>query len=380
MTSAALLALALTAADPPSDADLKKRAEALVAQLGDPDYRDRERAARELLAIGYPAKDAVLAGERSADQEVSDRCQKLYPVIWRTGLEKRVQKFLDDPDGPIPDDLPAAGRWLKLAGDGKASRDLYGEMVKAHAETLLDVELHPDRTLTVYQEHVRQRFPRVTEVTGRVTTGPAPADVLLFLFLGAAGDVRPAFAPGTSSSHYMQFLSSSFLGSKLSDTDAGVPVRKLYAAWLEKERYAIMLRRGMDVAARHKVTECIPTVLKLAGQPDVLGTYRATALLGLAKLGTKENLKDLEPFLTNKTQIATVTVNSEPWTVQMRDVALGAAVLLAGQNPADFGFERRPPSTPLLTSYAYYAFSEDEKRDAAHRKWKEWAEKNLSKK
>ena len=64
----------------------------------------------------------------------------------------------------------------------------------------------------------------------------------------------------------------------------------------------------------------------------------------------------------------------------MRDVALGAAVQLAGEGLADFGFERRPPTAlASLSSYTYYAFPSDEKRDAAHRKWKEWAEKNLKK-
>src|SRR5205823_6071255 len=118
VTSAALLVLVVAAAEPPSDTDLKKRAEALVAQLGDPDYRDRERAAKELLAIGYAAKDAVVAGQRSPDQEISDRCQKLYPSIWRSDLDKRVQRFLDNPDGRIRDDLPGAAHWLKVAGDG----------------------------------------------------------------------------------------------------------------------------------------------------------------------------------------------------------------------------------------------------------------------
>src|SRR5262245_59233630 len=98
MVPTLLIALALAV---PPDGELKRRAEELVGRLGDPTYRDREKAARELLDIGYPAKEAVLAGQRSPDPEVSDRCKKLYPVIWRTDLEKRVQRFLDDPDGPI---------------------------------------------------------------------------------------------------------------------------------------------------------------------------------------------------------------------------------------------------------------------------------------
>ncbi|HKA07476.1 MAG TPA: hypothetical protein VKD71_09480, partial [Gemmataceae bacterium] len=101
-----------------------------------------------------------------------------------------------------------------------------------------------------------------------------------------------------------------------------------------------------------------------------------------AKLGTKDNIKDLEPFLKDKLQIAAVVVNGERGSVQMRDVAMGAAVCLAGENPSDFGFERRPPPglAPMsITSYTFYAFGTDEKREAAHQKWKEWATANLKK-
>ena len=51
----------------------------------------------------------------------------------------------------------------------------------------------------------------------------------------------------------------------------------------------------------------------------------------------------------------------------------------AGQNPADLGFERRPPTGLTTASYIYYAFTTDEKRAAAHAKWKEWAAANLKK-
>src|SRR5262245_2530985 len=384
MTSAILLAVALTAAAPPADADVKKRAELLVAQLGDPDYRDREKAAKELLTIGYAAKDAVLAGQRSADQEISDRCTKLYPAIWKHDLEKRVQRFLDEPAGPLPEDLPGAARWLKLAGDTNASRELYGEMVKAHPDPLLDVELHPERVPTAYLEHVRNVYtrimPRPVGTTTTVRPGPAVEDVLLFLFLGAVGDVRTSVPPGTSTTYFYQFLNSANFAAKLSAGASGAPVRKLFAAWLEKERYPILLRRGMDVAAQNKVAECRATVLKIAADSRTVLYMRATALLGLAKLGTKDDLTELEPFLKDKTQIAIVRVNGEPWAIQMRDVALGAAVQLAGESLADFGFERRPPANLVsVTSYTYYAFHSDDKRDAAQQKWKEWAEKNLKK-
>ena len=60
-------------------------------------------------------------------------------------------------------------------------------------------------------------------------------------------------------------------------------------------------------------------------------------------------------------------------------VALGAAVQAVGQNLADFGFERKIPAGVLTTSYTYYAFGTDAKRDAAHKKWAEWTKANLKK-
>ena len=265
----------------------------LVARLGSPSYRDREAAARALLAIGYPAKDAVLAGQKSPDTEISDRCAKLYPVIWRADLEKRVRKFLDDPDGLVPADLPGAARWLKAAGDGKESRQLYATLVRAHPETLTDVELHPERLQQAYYDLLR-------DVHGRTggRANPAEADVLLFLFLGAAGDVRTAVQRGISSAYYYQFLNSAYLTTQFGADPPAVPVRKLYAAWLEKERYSIVLRRGIDLAAQHKVRECAPVALKIASDPTTLASLRATALLGFARLGTRDDVKELAPFLS----------------------------------------------------------------------------------
>jgi hypothetical protein len=379
VTPSLLLALLITAEAPPTDADLKKKAEALVARLGHPDYRDREKAARQLLDIGYAAKDAVLAGQRSSDTEVSDRCTRLYPAIWRHNLEKRIENFLDDPEGATPDDLPGSARWLKIAGDGRSSREMYGEMLKAHSELLLDVQFHPERLRDVYTEFIRTVYTRNSvRVPGKPREQPTPSDseLLLFFFLGALDDVRPARAlPGTSSTYYYQFLNSPTLGTKLSNE----PMRKLYASWLEKERYSLVLRYAINTAATNEVNECAPAVLKIAADVTTTPAVRATALLGFGKLANRDDIKKLEPFLKDKLVIVNVVVNGEPWAVQIRDVALAAAVQTARQDIADFGFERRAPSGPAVTSYTFCAFANDEKREAAHQKWKDWAAANLKK-
>ena len=374
MPLAAVLAVFSLTAQPPEDA-VRKRAEELVARLGAPSYRVREKAARELVEIGYPAKDAVLAGQKSSDSEINDRCTKLYPIIWRADLEKRVQKFLDDPDGAIPEDLPGAARWLKITGESKESRRLYATTIRTFPEQLLEVELRPTRLKDVYFDHLRGRMYGV----GAGRTVPNEAEVLLFLFLGAAGEVRPTSQPGITSTYIYAFLNSPALVTQLTADPPAIPVRKLYAGWLEKERYSIALRRGIDVAAQNKVHECGPAILKIAADPATTPVLRATALLGIGKLGTKDNLPALAPFLKEELQVAATVINGERGTVQMRDVAMAAAIQLAGQSTADFGFERRPPSGLSTVSYIYYAFTTDEKRAAAHAKWKEWAAANLKK-
>lgn len=383
MISSAFLAITLMCGAPPTDAELQKRSQQLVAQLGDRSYRERERAAKELLEIGYPAKDAVLAGQSSADGEISERCRKLYPAIFRHDLEKRVAKFLDNIDGPIPDGLPGAVRWIKTVGDGKESRELYAEMVKAHPETLLNFELNPERLRELYAELMREVYTRSrTQVTGGVPIRQVAteSEVSLFLFLGSCAEVRTSPISGVSSTYYMQFLSAQALLAKLSAHPPATAFRKLYAAWVERERYSIVARRALDVAAQYGIKECAPMALNLAKEGGIPITYRAMALAAFGRLASKDELKDLEPFLTDKLQIAVVAFNNERGSVQMRDIALGLSVQLAGENLTDFGFDRRPPvGAATVSSYTFYAFANDDKRDAAHAKWKEWAAKNLKK-
>jgi hypothetical protein len=382
MFPGALLAVLLGA--PPPEAGLNARAEELVARLGDPSFRRREQAAHELLEIGYPARDAVLAGQKSKDSEINDRCLKLYPVIWRTDLGKRVQKLLDDPDGAVPADLPGATRWVKLVGDGKDSRQLYAEMVKAHPEPLLEVELHPERLPEAYVGLAKEVSARLV---GRPSTvqanGPRAireSEMLLFLFLGAAGGPRPDTAQGAICSSVSRFLNSPALQKRLGEETADAPFRRLYAAWLENERYTLIVRRGIDLAAEHRVRECIAAVVTIAKDSGTVATVRATAVIGLGRLGTRDDIKELGPLMKDEAEVWQTVINKQRATVQIRDVALGAAIHLAGRNPNDFGFEHRlPAGATLSASYLLYVFATDEKRAAAHEKWAKWAADNLKK-
>jgi hypothetical protein len=254
-------------------------------------------------------------------------------------------------------------------------------MVKGHPEILLDAELNPSRIQQITVDLMKSAYSRINPRPvggGTVRQGPMDSEVLLYFFLGAIGDARRNAMSGVSSSYYYQFLNAQYTTAKLSASPPAVPFRKLYVAWLENERYPLVMRRALDIAGRNGVKECMPTALKLASEQGIAPAYRASALIAFARLADKENIKDLTPFFEDNSAVSTVIVNKDRATVQMRDVALGAAIQLAGIDPTEFGFIRRPVTTSI-TSYTSFAFGSDEKRDAAHAKWKEWADKNLKK-
>lgn len=383
MTHTAILLLALLQAGQDPDPRQKKEIEALVERLGHRDYRVREQAGVRLLEIGPDASDAIKAGQLSADGEISERCRKLYPLLWTMGLDKRLRAFVQSPNLKDADELPFVKKWLEITGDTKASRELYANMARGHSRELKTAEEHPERIPALLGEFAKSIYVQSAGATAaRASALASEPDVTFFLFLGAVGEVRRTSLPGVSSPHYYQFLNADWTTRSLGGDKPSKEVRLLYARWLEKERYTTVMRRAIEIARQHKVAECGPAVLKIAKDVNAIPYVRATALTGFAFIGSRENVKDLEPFLTDKVLVANVVRNNTRTSVQLRDVALVASILIAGQSPKDFGLEQDSAMRAGggMITYSTHCFPDDDKREAGHQKWKEWSRENLGKK
>jgi len=100
----------------------------------------------------------------------------------------------------------------------------------------------------------------------------------------------------------------------------------------------------------------------------------------LAKVGTKEHLKHIEPLLEDKTVVGHFGINNVQGKVQMRDIALAVSIKLSGQKMTEYDFDVMKGNEELIhMSYIYCAFSSDAKRDAAHKKYKDFREKETKK-
>ena len=97
----------------------RQRAFDLIADLGNPSLKVREKANSELAKLGGAAVDALREGLKSPDTEVSERCHKLLPSAIDASVQAKIEQFLAHPDGPLPDDLPGLKRWLATVGNSK---------------------------------------------------------------------------------------------------------------------------------------------------------------------------------------------------------------------------------------------------------------------
>src|SRR5262245_49568849 len=105
--------------------DLTKNDSAqLVAMLGAPSFRARERAHRELIRRGSGAQSDIKRGTEHDDLEIRGRCRAILELIVVAEVDQRLAAFLagkDDARMPMPG-------WAivrDVAGDDETGRRIY---------------------------------------------------------------------------------------------------------------------------------------------------------------------------------------------------------------------------------------------------------------
>ncbi len=199
-------------------------------------------------------------------------------------------------------------------------------------------------------------------------------EIAFFLFLSADTRVRKN---DTGVNRSSILLNGTQITNSISGKDESLPMRKLFLDWLENEPQTYLQQRGFQVAAQANIKEALPVVVRLLEKPNKDTYGKAQVMTALVKLGGKEHIKLLDPYLSDSTDLTTINFgNGQMLKVQVRDVAMGVQLQLAGEKMTDYGFDNRFGGG--WASYHYYGFAEDKAREDAHAKWKEWSKKNLT--
>ena len=377
-------------------ADELSKARDLVQKLGSEAFGDREEAARDLAAMGRLARPALLDGiGRDPDPEIRSRCRALLPKADAEEMTARLAAFTADTDGKYEHDLPGwhklratvRGEWTLLGATfvarpdaQKAARDLYIEFTGASGgRRLLNAldgppgdlgQLVAARKTELYQ----LRFPR-SGIPGRV---PSAAEVAAVVF--AESQVNSRSVPRATS--LANVLTTSGIPAVVQGTDdRSLAMRAVVSGWLDSRTDGVDMYSALNLATTMKMDDAAGRLAgRMMSTAGIQGYYKGLALTTLVRLKRTDQLADVEKAFTDTAALSTTirVVNGVQvrQSIEVRDAALAAALVLTAQSPDDYGFESYPKGAAAGTfSYAWARLSDD-KRKEAFDKWKAWREKN----
>jgi RNA polymerase sigma factor (sigma-70 family) len=400
---------------------------ALVKQLGSDEFTEREAAQKELRRRGGGAEAALRAGLKSDDPEIRARSAALLAEIRKDALVELARGF--DPKAENPSDHPVWKRFRTIAGDTRASRDLFARLL-AHSRLApatgednwlarLDAaEAGPKAAAEQYSEAIRAVARRYQRVQQANDGGPAanriePCDtvdeVAYLLFLGSYPGTEQVRPEGPDSSSIYQGENQLLRargtalalqgkerapGQQPSDKTAELApgsaraFAKLLAAWIAPRSSRAM--EGYFLAVKYQVPEVLPSARAVAANKASAPAVRCAALYAVAQFGARADL----PLFADVFDDTVELVGCRPirlledrpqgrFTSLTGDQALALALLLCDQDPGTFGFGgaggrlRRENGRPVIAEYEplSFGFADAKTRAAAHAKARAFLDK-----
>ena len=350
-----------------------------VRRLGADDYRERETAARQLLALGPAAKPALLEGAKLPDLEIRLRAHSLLREILHSGFEARLKAFIAGEPGAT-----APPGWLKfkeIVGSSKSSRELYAEIYRRDGALLAAVN-KPNVDSSVIQQ-LQKKIADVRQVQmAQMRTGTPKVEreviaMLLFVTnkkcIESDRDVYPLIINLYSLLLY-------------SGTDVALRepmLQMLLDAWAAPRGTGPGAYYILEVCSRYNRTAAgLKLSYKLLENENAPTNAVPLAAMFVAKQGGREGIPILEKHLKNSTRYTmhhNPQIRKEPIPIEVRDIVLAMLIHLSGQKLEDYGYKHAKPDSRTIFNRYSLLFLSEEDRTAALKKWKQWREANQEK-
>ena len=346
-----------------------QRFTALVRQLGDRQFTEREKAANELLHIGMPAREQLNRGLRDEDAEVRFRCQRILATILENDFFRRLQEFAADDKPSSNHGLSGWVRFRQIAGGDRDARDLFVNMQKAEAHLLDVTEVDPrkgSKKILLRCQQLQQRLATRNRTREIQSLGSIAA--LVFIATHQEIHLNEKTWSTLTSCCYQKSMQIAMQHKQQSE-----PLRAILGKWVRREGTSRSMYEAVMLAMRYNLKDgLIPADRILAGdsgKPWHNGHVQF-ALLAVAKLGDRRHLPVLERRLDQKTEFGSRNVNGKRYSSQVRDIALAGLFHLAGKDPKQYGFPDLKEHGDLLFVPNSLGFQDDENRQVALEHWK----------
>jgi len=351
------------------DANESDQASKLVAQLADDDFEAREAATAELLKLGGNAEAALLVGVDSLDREIHYRSMRILAEVRRNEVLRRIDLFLAGKESELKQPLPGWTAYQKQIGDDEASRKLFAKMVLGERAMLASFEENPklavrmlaDRTADLRSTIFMQR-PIDSDNSNQM------GSLATMLFL--AGQPEIILTPQVQSI-LNNLCASGVIQQELRNGESKVQVRKMLGSWIRRcegpAMYQVIL-----LSLQHDLDEALEPATRAFKEPTTPSYILQVACSAFARFGTPADIPIVESIFDHtsaRTRVGGLHVNGKAHDAQVRDVALATCVILAGEDPKEFGFPNYRTNSIQVFSTPTVGFTDDTARGAVFAKW-----------
>lgn len=365
VASAAWLALPVLglADETPTPAEIAR----LVADLGSKEYSKRQQATAELIAASDEAFEAVEAATKSPDHEVSYRAERILSMIAQQDQKRRIEAFLRRENLRQP--LAFWSDALAVMGDSDNSRRLFASMHEVDGE-LLEMAVREPKQIDAA---LRDRSAAIMQRTNTGNREQAPLAQIAAIAL-VTGSPTLDVSLGTEQTVLNLFLQQS-MRSAMSDEKQREPCKALLSRVIQNVSVEASYQ-ALRIAMDYDMPEGLTVARKLLADDALPHThFKQMALMTVFKLGTKEDLPQIEKLLDNKQVIGRVQMNKVIHELQMRDAALLAAVKLAGLKVEDYfavtSDQLQGNPQAFFMNPRTIGFENDTKRDEAVKRYRD---------
>ncbi len=371
----------LARADQGTAPDTRQASEAriaeLIEQLGAKSYTARRRASRELLAVGAPAKDALLASRSHRDPEVRYRVDELLQTVLELDFHLRLKAFISDVDGRNEHDLAGWSRYRELVGENGPARRLFAAMQQAERHLLDVVERNPADAGELLEERCEelQAAQQADEQPSQPTSLGSIAAVLF-----VASNPELPVSPHAGTYVYNLSVQDEMFNAATAGEKAQT-VKRLLGAWVRRSELVdwSVANQSCILAVHYRLQEGIDLARAMLHSEGTPQPMRQVSIQTLARLGGKQLVPEIGALLADRSEVAERSAGDDDETIKtlICDVALASLVYLTGQNLEDYGFDEVQSNPVMLFDARTLGFEDSDVREEALIKWKDWAETHL---
>ena len=347
----------------------------LIDELASRQFSTRQRAMATLIQLGPDVVPQLEEAMTNGNRELRFRAQRVLDAVDQNLYQLNLEAFMQS--GEKAATLPGWDGFKQLAGTTSTARRLFVLMCRAEPELMRNLE----RPVSITSRSITKRCKELQQVFRTYKRDSIQlGTVAALLFSGGITGVKvdeTSVKTIYSVCNYNAFRNEMYTRnpngtSQYRRTPRSNILRQLFAVWMEHGGGSDA-RMAFNLAMQYDIKQCLPRAIALVRAKDTPCHVAQIALVAITRFGTLVNLRDLETRIDDKSFCGVQQrVGQKLHQTQLRDIALAGALLIADENPRNYGFTRISYTNAKQLNYSTVGFSSDEERVAPRKKYEQF--------